>query len=170
MAEHSESVYLNEISFLPDLSDEEIRLLHEKLQSGDRSAYDRLSEGCLKRIVRAAQTVKPGRVPLMDLIQEGNLALLSFLSDPGDVTDDPAKSLDLAVFQAMKAALDLESEEKKAGEELSARLNVIDRVCMEIAEKEGREATVEEVAEVMKMDPADVRYLMQIALSAVKKD
>ena len=79
------------------------------------------------------------------------------------------KSLDLAVFNAVRAALEEEQDEKKAGEELTARLNVIDQVCMKIAEEKGREATVEEVAEIMKMDPGDVRYLMQIALSALKK-
>ena len=58
----------------------------------------------------------------------------------------------------------------RAKEELKVRLNVIDEVCVRLAEEYGREETAEEVAEKMKMDPEDVRYLMKIALSAIKRD
>ena len=170
MSEHVEAFYLEEISALPDLSDEELRLLLESHFTGDPLAYGSITEGCLKRIARQAKALNVHGVQLMDLIQEGNLALLTFLKEPGDLSGDPVKSLDLAVFNALKGILEEESEAKKAGEELSATLNVIDRVCMEIAQEKGREATVEEVAGMMKMDPGDVKYLMQIALSAVKKD
>lgn len=169
MTERAEEIYLDEIQNLPDLSDEEVRVLLEQLARGDSDAAAALTTGCLKRIVRAVQALKITRIPAMDLIQEGNLALLTFLQDPVDLSGDPVQALDMAVFHAVKAVLEQESEEKKAGEELSARLNVIDRVCMSIAEEKGREATVEEVAEMMQMDPDDVKYLMQIALSAVKK-
>ena len=169
MTERTEEFYLDEISGLPDLSEEEIRALFIKKADGDSSAENALMNGCLKRIVRAVQTLKIPKVQTMDLIQEGNLALLTFLKDPLDPDLDPVKELDMAVFKSIKAVLDSESYEKKAGEELTARLNVIDKVCMTIAEEKGREATVEEVADMMQMDPGDVRYLMQIALSAVKK-
>ena len=169
MTERAEELYLNEISMLPDLCDDEIRTLLERKAQGDPDAGSALTNGCLKRVVRAVQALKITKVQMMDLIQEGNLALLTFLQQSADLSDDPVKDLDMAVFQAIKAVLDQESDEKKAGEELSARLNVIDKVCMAIAEEKGREATVEEVAEMMQMDPGDVRYLMQIALSAVKK-
>ena len=169
MSERSEALYLEEISGLPDLTDEEIRELFERLIRGDSDAQAALSGGCLKRVVRAVQALKIRNALIMDLIQEGNLALLTFLQEPEHTDDDPVKSLDLAVFNAVRAALEEEQDEKKAGEELTARLNVIDQVCMKIAEEKGREATVEEVAEIMKMDPGDVRYLMQIALSALKK-
>ena len=169
MSERAEAFYLEEISGLPDLGDSEIRELIESSFRGDKAAGEALMSGCLKRIVRAVQALNINSIPMMDLIQEGNLALLTFLREPADLSDDPVRDLDMAVFRALRDVLTLESDEKKAGEELTARLNVIDRVCMTIAEEQGREATVEEVAEMMKMDPGDVRYLMQIALSAVKK-
>ena len=169
MTERTEEIYLNEIQSMPDLSDEEVRSLLEQLARGDSDAGAALTTGCLKRVVRAVQALKITKVPVMDLIQEGNLALLTFLQDPADLSDDPVQALDMAVFRAVKAVLDQETVEKKAGEELSARLNVIDKVCMSIAEEKDREATVEEVADMMRMDPDDVKYLMQIALSALKK-
>ena len=82
MSERSEALYLEEISGLPDLTDEEIRELFERLIRGDSDAQAALSGGCLKRVVRAVQALKIRNAQIMDLIQEGNLALLTFLQEP----------------------------------------------------------------------------------------
>ena len=74
------------------------------------------------------------------------------------------------MWEAMEAFLESEEEAQKAGEELKTMLNVIDEVCVRLTEDLGREPTAEEVAEKIGRDPSDVKYLMRIALSAVKKD
>jgi len=47
---------------------------------------------------------------------------------------------------------------------------VIDEVCVRLTEEFGREPTAEEVAMKIGREPSEVKYLMRIALSAIKKD
>ena len=69
-----------------------------------------------------------------------------------------------------KEFLDAEEDSRKAGQELSDKLNLMDKACVLLAEKHGREATAEEVAEALEMEVDEVRYLMRIALNAIKKE
>ena len=87
------------------------------------------------------------------------------------VYDDKTEStIDSGIRYAMEAYKEQENEAYKAGVELKTKLNVMDEVCVRLAEQYGREATAEEVADVMKMDVDDVKYLMRIALDAVQKE
>ena len=71
----------------------------------------------------------------------------------------------------MKAALDLAVEEqqsaKQTGEELAARVNVLQTVSQMLAKELGREATVEELADKMKMTAGEVKDIMKMAMDAM---
>ena len=108
-------------------------------------------------------------VLLTDLVAEANMALTmavtEFLTDAGDG--------DFEGFLAarMKAALDLAVEEqqsaKQTGEELAARVNVLQTVSQMLAKELGREATVEELADKMKMTAGEVKDIMKMAMDAM---
>ena len=69
-------IYLNEIGQIPLLSEEEERDLGEKSARGDEEARKRLSEGNLRLVVSLAKHYTGRGIPLMDLIQEGNMGLM----------------------------------------------------------------------------------------------
>ena len=73
--------------------------------------------------------------------------------------------------QYIRASLDdyVEDEHKSedAGSQIATMMNVMDTVTKKLAEEYGREATLEEVAQVMKMEAEDVKVLMKMALDAV---
>ena len=69
-------IYLNEIGQLPLLSEEEERKLGEKSAQGDEDARKKLSEANLRLVVSLAKHYTGRGVPLMDLIQEGNMGLM----------------------------------------------------------------------------------------------
>lgn len=169
MSDRSKAIYLEEISTIKSLTEEESRKCLKAYLDGREEALTELIEGNLYRVRDYLDRCVISEEFYMDAVQEGNLALMEAASRlSADMNIETV--LGAAVEKAVGAFLEEENDAGKASEELAARLNVIDRVCETIAKEQGREATAEEVAEMMKMEVEDVRYLMQIALSAIKKD
>jgi len=69
------SAYLREISRIPLLGPEEERSLALRVQSGDQEAERRLVEANLRLVVKIAKRYTHRGLPLLDLIEEGNLGL-----------------------------------------------------------------------------------------------
>ncbi len=103
--------YIGEVSSVTPLAkDEDVKLLRELAGSGDwdetrENVARRLIEGHLAQVVSIAQERSASGVPMLDLIQEGNLGLLdavkSFAERPiGDFTDYAATCIDDAMKKA----------------------------------------------------------------------
>ena len=69
-------IYLSEIGQIPLLSEEDEKRLGEKSAQGDEEARRKLSEGNLRLVVSLAKHYTGRGIPLMDLIQEGNMGLM----------------------------------------------------------------------------------------------
>lgn len=70
------SVYLREISRIPLLTQEEERSLAARIQTGDQEAERRMVEANLRLVVKIAKRYTNRGLPLLDLIEEGNLGLI----------------------------------------------------------------------------------------------
>ncbi len=71
------TAYLREISQYPQLSAEEEKVIAQKIQSGDLEAKQQLIQANLKLVVTIAKkAIHMSGVPMIDLIQEGNLGLM----------------------------------------------------------------------------------------------
>ena len=69
--------YLREIADYPQLSAEEERIIAEKIQNGDTEAKQKLIQANLKLVVTIAKkAIHSSGLPMIDLIQEGNLGLM----------------------------------------------------------------------------------------------
>ncbi|MDR3122788.1 MAG: RNA polymerase sigma factor RpoD/SigA [Treponema sp.] len=68
--------YYAQIKKIPLLSFEEELALSRQIQQGDEAARKRLIEANLRLVVKIAQGYKTADVPFMDIVQEGNLALI----------------------------------------------------------------------------------------------
>jgi len=169
MADRSKELYLAEHAQIRPCTPEENRELM-KMKDTDSGALNRLVEGNMFRVNRAASAISKSAALFMDLVQEGNLALFLYLSGAESCEDDFEEILDGEILRAMQDFLLQEEDSRKAGKELSDKLNLMDKACVLLAEKYGREATAEEVAEVLEMEADEVRYLMRIALNAIKKE
>ncbi len=70
-------VYLREISSYPQLSFEEEKILAQKIEQGDVAAKQKLIQANLKLVVNVARkAIHASGLPVVDLIQEGNLGLM----------------------------------------------------------------------------------------------
>lgn len=69
-------IYLNEIGEIPLVEEAEEKELGRRMAEGDASARARLEEGNLRLVVSIAKHYTGRGLPLMDLIQEGNIGLM----------------------------------------------------------------------------------------------
>lgn len=71
------TAYLREIADYPQLSAAEEKIVAEKIEQGDSEAKQKLIQANLKLVVTIAKkTIHMSGVPMIDLIQEGNLGLM----------------------------------------------------------------------------------------------
>ena len=162
-------MYLEEMKAITPCTQEENTQLLNDAAAGNEGAKKRLIEGNLEAALKCAKEYDGKGVLLTDLVAEANMALTmavtEFLTDAGDG--------DFEGFLAarMKAALDLAVEEqqsaKQTGEELAARVNVLQTVSQMLAKELGREATVEELADKMNMTAGEVKDIMKMAMDAM---
>lgn len=69
--------YMKEISKIPLLTDEEVIMYAKDAKNGDSYAKKRLIEANLRLVVSIARLYKNSKIPLLDLIQEGNIGLMT---------------------------------------------------------------------------------------------
>lgn len=170
-------MYLEEIGILtPCTPDEEAALL-ERVKSGDAEAKNRLMEGTLGYIVELVKAYENQGLPLGDLVQEANIAVMMALGEPENLNfEDSGEQEGLTAFRscirqqvetALQEALAEQKSSEQVGEELLARVNVLKDISQQMAEELGREATVEELARKMKMTEDEIKDIMKLTLDAM---
>ena len=105
-------IYLNEIGQIPLLDAEEEKELGRRSVDGDEEARRRLEEGNLRLVVSIAKHYTGRGIPLMDLIQEGNIGLMRAV-EKYDFTKENRFSTYASwwIKEAMQRAIDQQSRE-----------------------------------------------------------
>lgn len=73
------SIYLKEINNIPMISHEEENELARKAKEGDRKAFEKVINSNLRFVVSVAKKYRGQGLPLSDLINEGNIGLITAL-------------------------------------------------------------------------------------------
>ena len=159
-------VYMEELAVIPPCTEEENRELLKRMKAGDREAKNRLVEGNLKKALFFIQDYLNRGVPMADLIQEASMELME-LADEG-FQEGFEKLLESRIHVRMEEAIREQKAEMDLEEEMLARVNVLQEVSKRMAEELGREASLKELAERMKMTEEDVREIMKMTMDALK--
>ena len=162
-------MYLEEMGNIPELGSEEEAVLLEGTARGERAARERLVEGSLGRALALAREYENRELPMSDLVQEANTALM-LAAVEYDGSREWAELLEYRVRESIELALAEQKQEKELEENMAARVNVLQTVSKVMAEELGREATVEELAAKMKMSEEEVPDLMKMALDALNAE
>ena len=158
-------VYMEELAVIPPCTEEENRELLKRVKAGDREAKKRLVEGNLKKALFFIQDYLNRGVPMADLIQEASMELME-LADDG-FQEGFEKLLESRIHVRMEEVIREQKAEMDLEEEMLARVNVLQEVSKRMAEELGREASLKELAERMKMTEEDVREIMKISQDPV---
>ena len=158
-------LYLQELSQVSPCTPEEEAQLLAALAEGRKEAAARLVEGKLQMAVRMAEEYRDRGLSMNDLVQEANMALLLAAREyEGGDFDAQVRA---RIREAVEEALAAQDTEAKIEEEMAARVNVLKDISTAMAEELGREATVAELAERMKMTEDEIKDIMKLTLDAM---
>ena len=159
-------MYLEELKAIAPLGGEEEKQLLEELAAGQKEAGKRLTEGKLSQAARLAGEYADRGLPAGDLVQEANMALLMAVEEY--TGGDFDRQMEERIRRSLEAALADQDRERRIGEEMAARVNVLKDISAAMAAELGREATVAELAERMKMPEEEIRDIMKLTLDAMR--
>ena len=164
-------LYLDEISRVPLLNREEETELARRAFRGDVAAQEKLARHNVRFVVSVAKKFQNRGVPLVDLIGEGNLGLMTAARkfDP----DRGVKFISYAVWwirQAVQAAIARHGRPVRVPLNRTADLSRLGKTTTLLKERLGRMPTVEELARATSLTVEAVRSLSALNTEAVRLD
>ncbi len=158
---HPEAIYFRELSRIPLLSaDEEIATLR-KVKAGDETARVRLVESNLRLVVSVAKKYLRSGMPIMDLIQEGNMGLLRAI-EKFDVRR-ANKFSTYAVWHirhAIVRSIANKARLIRIPVNLIEKRNRIEQAVEKILRGEGREPSIEELVKLTGYRKAKIKTIL----------
>lgn len=158
-------VYMEELAAITPCTPEENERLMEKVKAGDEMARERLIEGNLRNALMHVQAYINRGVPMADLIQEASMELMMLVDEGFEGSFEML--LESRIRVRLEEVIAEQKTESNIEEEMLARVNVLQEVSKNLAERFGREPKMEELAEFMKMTEDEVREIMKVTMDAL---
>jgi RNA polymerase nonessential primary-like sigma factor len=154
-------LYLSEIGYSPLLSAEEEVYYGRLALRGDESARRRMIESNLRLVVKIARKYINRGLPLLDLIEEGNLGLIHAVEK-----FDPERGFRFSTYatwwirQTIERAIMNQTRTIRLPIHVIKELNLYLRAARKLAHSLDRDATAEEIATEMQSTPEEVKRLV----------
>lgn len=163
-------IYLNEVTKIPLLTDENEKRLFHEYWNGDLKARDMIAESNLRIVISVAiKYIKCG-LSFEDLIQEGNLGLVTAIEHYEDNRN--CKFSTYAYYwirRYITRAIKGKSRDIRLPEYIFGQITKYKNAKRELEDKLGRSSTLEEVSEYMNIsyENAMILYYAQIVPSSM---
>jgi RNA polymerase primary sigma factor len=164
-------LYLREIGQVKLLTPLEEIELAARIKKGDKKAREQMIKANLRLVVKIAHDYEGLGLPLLDLINEGNIGLMKAVE-----RFDPAKGGKLSTYgswwikQSIKRALANQSKTIRLPVHLVDKISKMRRTAMKLQEEFGREPTDEELGEELGISAARVAQLRTAAIRPASLD
>src|SRR5260370_12063462 len=164
-------LYLREIGQVKLLTPAEEIALAKRIKRGDEAAREHMIKANLRLVVKIARDYEGQGLPLLDLINEGNIGLMK-----GVERFDPTKGAKLSTYaswwikQAIKRALSNQSKTIRLPDHVVDKLANIRRAEVKLHEVLDREPTDEELADFLRLDVRRVKIYRQASKAPVSLD
>ncbi len=164
-------LYLEDVSRHPLLTAEEEDTLARRAQAGDPAALEHLIKANLRFVVSVAKRYQNRGLSFGDLIQEGNIGLVTAATkfDP----DQGVKFISYAVWwirQAILASLARQSRSVRLPLNRATELARVLRVQEELKQSLGRDPTAQEIGLKSDLKPTIVEMLLSLNVAEVRLD
>jgi RNA polymerase primary sigma factor len=164
-------LYLREIGQVKLLTPQEEIELAAKIKRGDKKAREDMIKANLRLVVKIAHDYEGLGLPLLDLINEGNIGLMKAVE-----RFDPAKGGKLSTYgswwikQSIKRALANQSKTIRLPVHLVDKISKMRRTAMRLQEEFGREPTDDELGEELGITASRVAQLRTAAIRPASLD
>jgi RNA polymerase primary sigma factor len=164
-------LYLREIGQIKLLTPKEEIVLAKRIKRGDKQAREQMIKANLRLVVKIARDYDGLGLPLLDLVNEGNIGLMK-----GVERFNPTKGAKLSTYaswwikQSIKRALANQSKTIRLPVHVVDKLAHMRRTETKLREELDREPSEEEVAQEMGMSPRRVRQYRDASRAPVALD
>jgi RNA polymerase primary sigma factor len=170
-SESALQIYLKEIGKFPLLTRVEEQEIARRACSGDHEAFRILVNANLRFVVSIAKKYQSCGLSLLDLIDEGNIGLIEAAKryDP----DKGVKFITYAVWWIRQAIVQAFANQGGAVRLPVKKAGVLYRIggsYMLLKQRLEREPTIQELAEELKMAPADIEPILRASRFSVSID
>jgi RNA polymerase nonessential primary-like sigma factor len=154
-------MYLSEIGFSPLLSAEEEVYYSRRALKGDDASRKRMIESNLRLVVKIARRYINRGLPLLDLIEEGNLGLIRAVEK-----FDPERGFRFSTYatwwirQTIERAIMNQTRTIRLPIHVVKELNVYLRAARELAQTLDHEPSPEEIADLLDRPIEDVKRML----------
>ena len=157
-------MYLKEIERVPLLTAQQEVALAKRIEKGDVSAQKALMEANLRLVVSIAKHFIGRGIPLLDLIQDGNMGLVKAVE-----RFDYRRGYKFSTYatwwirqEIMRTIAD-QARTIRVSRQMVETINKMSRVSRQLLQEYGREPTAEEIAKKMNFTVEKVREIMKFA-------
>lgn len=164
-------MYLEDLEAISPRVEGEVEALIHSLRKGNRSAKERLLELHLREVVDIARSYQGKGIIVGDLIQEGNIGLMTALEEictganrvPMESVPDTLEYILNRIRESMEFTIHEQQDDKILENRIVEKMNFISSCMKELAEEFGREATLDELAEFAKLDKTEIADIIELA-------
>ena len=156
-------LYLGEIGFSPLLTAEEEVFYSRRALKGDKAARRRMIESNLRLVVKIARRYSNRGLPLLDLVEEGNLGLIRAVEK-----FDPERGFRFSTYatwwirQTIERAIMNQTRTIRLPIHVVKELNVYLRAARELAHKLDHEPTAEDIAKSLNKPVGDITKMLRL--------
>ncbi|WP_019026302.1 RNA polymerase sigma factor RpoS [Colwellia piezophila] len=156
-------IYLSEIGFSPLLTAEEEVYFSRLSLKGDETSRKRMIESNLRLVVKIARRYNNRGLPLLDLIEEGNLGLIRAVEK-----FDPERGFRFSTYatwwirQTIERAIMNQTRTIRLPIHVVKELNIYLRASRELIQKLDHEPTAEDIAIHLDRPVADVNKMLRL--------
>ena len=157
-------LYLNEIGSTPLLTAAEEVFVARASLAGDEAARHRMINSNLRLVVMIAKRYTNRGLPLLDLIEEGNLGLMRAVEK-----FDPERGFRFSTYatwwirQSIERALMNQGRTIRLPIHIQKDINTVVRCTRELRSSLRREPSTSEIADVLDRDPGEVSKLLKLS-------
>ena len=157
--------YLEELTYLPEVSAGEREAITLSAMAGDRDAQNRLIELFLPQVVEIAKLYAGQGAYLEDLIGEGNVALAMGVSMLGALENASEAEGMLAkmIMDGMEEYIGISLEQAKEDQKKAELVNKVSDAAKELSEDLRRKITPFELAKETEMDIEDIEEAIRLS-------
>ena len=172
VGETAAHLYIRQINKIPLLTFEEEQLLAQKIKEGDEDARQKMITSNLRLVISVAKKyTKYTSVPFLDLVQEGNLGLMTAV-DKFDHTKGYKFSTYATwwIRQAISKAYIDQSRSIRIPTHVVNQINKMNKTQAELTQKNNKEPSMRELAAALDLEEQEVQRLKTYTKTNVSID